>query len=146
MLSVFMLCPCMCPPGLAWRSCDASCLHLSLLCFFPLQFLSFPPIHSCCYSPALSSFSLFPLYPLPSSQFSVGSCRMWLYSSVGCWGPSRLPSAPLMLIALRFSISVLFPPHYPLCPLWCSGLEGTTGSPFIRCTVGRSLHLDRSLS
>lgn len=102
------------PPGLAWRHGDASCLRLSLLCFLPLQFLSFPPVYSRCCSLTLSSFSLFPLYPLPSSHLSVGSCRMWIYSSLGHCGSGHLLSAPLMLVILRFPISVDF--HF-LCPL-----------------------------
>lgn len=80
-------------PGLAWRSCDVYCLRLSLLCFFPLQFLSLPPAHSFCHSPTLSS--VFSLYSLPSFHVRVGSCSMWI-CSVGAWGPSHSPSAPPM--------------------------------------------------
>lgn len=86
-------------PGLAWRSCDVYCLRLSLLCFFPLQFLSLPPAHSFCHSPILSSSSLFSLYPLTSFHVRVGSCSMWIYS-VGAWEPSHSLSVPPMLIVL----------------------------------------------
>lgn len=88
-------------PGLAWRSCDASCLRLSLLCFSPLSFCPFLLFIPVAVPPPC------PLYPLPSSHLS-----MRVYSSVGHWGPSHFLSVPLMLLRLRCSISVEF--HFPL--------------------------------
>lgn len=118
--AVFMLCLCMCLPppcipfGLAWRSCDASCLHLSLLCFFPF---SVSVLSSCSFLPPhLSSFSLPSLSSsqLPSQCGELQYVDLYFSGSLGAQPRTR---CPLMLVTLRVSISVEFCfPSQPTVP------------------------------
>lgn len=87
-------------PGLAWRSCGASCLHLSLLCFCP--FLLFTPVTT--PHPVL----FFSLPSLSSSQLP-SQCGELHYVDLffgGSLGAQPLTQCPPMLVTLRVSISV----------------------------------------